>query len=142
MTYDLKDLAKAFQLLSKEPQPHEYVHPGQEILVAYLECRLSNEESEEIRTHLALCGLCAGLLLDWQEDFEELVTPNLDEEWSRFRQNLYQGEKKENSSKEEQKHKALRALERLAALRKGLPPVDAVEVIRSVRDEPADRETD
>lgn len=42
---------------------------------------------------------------------------------------------------EERKRKALRALDRLAALREGLPPVDAVEVIRSVRDEPADRET-
>jgi hypothetical protein len=48
----------------------------------------------------------------------------------------------EQGGQEERKRKALRALERLAALREGLPPVDAVEVIRSVRDEPADRETD
>jgi hypothetical protein len=43
---------------------------------------------------------------------------------------------------DEQKRRALCALDRLAALRKGLPPVDAVEVIRSVRDDPADRGTD
>jgi len=48
----------------------------------------------------------------------------------------------EQGDQEERKRKALRALERLAALREGLPPVNAVEVIRSVRDEPADRETD
>lgn len=46
----------------------------------------------------------------------------------------------EQGDQEERKRKALRALERLAALREGLPPVDAVEVIRSVRDE--HRETD
>jgi hypothetical protein len=46
----------------------------------------------------------------------------------------------EQGDPEERKRKALRALERLAALREGLPPVDAVEVIRSVRDDPADRE--
>jgi hypothetical protein len=39
------------------------------------------------------------------------------------------------------KLRALRALERLAVLRKGLPPVDAVEVIRAVRGEPG-REID
>lgn len=48
----------------------------------------------------------------------------------------------EQGDQEERKRKALRALERLAALREGLPPVNAVEVIRSVRDEAADRETD
>ena len=42
----------------------------------------------------------------------------------------------------ERKARAFRALERLAVLREGLPPVDAVEVIRSVRDEPAGHETD
>jgi hypothetical protein len=47
----------------------------------------------------------------------------------------------EQGDQEERKRKALRALERLAALREGLPPVDAVEVIGSVRDDPADRET-
>jgi hypothetical protein len=47
----------------------------------------------------------------------------------------------EQGDAEERKQKALRALERLAALREGLPPVDAVEVIRSVREDPADRET-
>ncbi len=47
----------------------------------------------------------------------------------------------EQGDQEESKRKALRALERLAALREGLPPVDAVEVVRSVRDDPADRET-
>jgi hypothetical protein len=41
---------------------------------------------------------------------------------------------------EEHKRKALRALERLAALREGLPLVDAVEVIRSVRDDAFPRE--
>jgi hypothetical protein len=48
----------------------------------------------------------------------------------------------EQGDSEERKRKALRALERLAALREGLPPVDAVEVIRSVRDDHADRQTD
>ena len=47
----------------------------------------------------------------------------------------------ESLSPRERKLKALRALERLAALRKGLPPVDAVEVIRSVRDDPEHHET-
>ncbi len=42
---------------------------------------------------------------------------------------------------EQRKVRAIRALERLAVLRKGLPPVDAVEVVRSVRDEPEGRET-
>lgn len=42
---------------------------------------------------------------------------------------------------EQRKFKAIRALERLAVLRKGLPPVDAVEVVRSVRDEAEGHET-
>lgn len=56
---------------------------------------------------------------------------------------LYPSEQEDDALplSEERKRKALQALERLAALREGLPPVDAVEVIRSVRDDPADRET-
>ncbi len=42
---------------------------------------------------------------------------------------------------EQRKVRAIHALERLAVLRKGLPPVDAVEVVRSVRDESEGRET-
>ncbi|HWM94503.1 MAG TPA: hypothetical protein VN493_27355 [Thermoanaerobaculia bacterium] len=133
MVYDVTDLAKALLLLSRGVLPEDYPHPDQGILLAYLECRLSDDVNQKIREHVSFCGLCTGLLLDWQEDFEEQIAANLDEEWSRFRESL---------SREEQKLKALRALERLASLREGLPPVDAVEVIRSVRDEPADRETD
>ncbi len=49
-------------------------HPTAEELVAYHTGELSDEASEALREHLALCGECTGVLLDLAS-FEELQPP-------------------------------------------------------------------
>ncbi|HKI00947.1 MAG TPA: zf-HC2 domain-containing protein [Thermoanaerobaculia bacterium] len=71
-------------------------HPPPETLVAYHERRLSPQEAEEIRAHLAACPDCTTQLLELAVLFDEAEEPGaglsreeLDDAWERQRRRLF-----------------------------------------------------
>lgn len=60
---------RSFAKVERQPR-----HPTAEELVAYQMGELSDEASEVLREHLALCSECTGVVLDL-EDFEDLEPP-------------------------------------------------------------------
>ncbi|HYO14379.1 MAG TPA: zf-HC2 domain-containing protein [Thermoanaerobaculia bacterium] len=71
-------------------------HPSPEQIVAYHERRLSSEEAEEVRAHLAACADCtaqllmlADLLDEGDEPGSEIPPAQLDAAWQRQRARLF-----------------------------------------------------
>ena len=59
-------------MVPKQPHNNNQDHPKPEILAAYCEDRLPDNEAEELREHLAVCKSCAAMVLELMSFQEEL----------------------------------------------------------------------